>query len=637
MAEYENNSNFKPLGKAFAKDEGVQSLSNRPNANTAYGTAGLSAEMLKKRFDVLPTAVIAKIDHILNSLGKTDDNALSAQISTGIKDIKTLQDFFNAVADGRLADVLTANYHGGYTGESLNEILLAIGKDLGVVNINDPQSGLRLYIDNPNGEVDLSDTRPVSGRAVAEKLKQADGEVEEGNDGLISGGKVHDALYDLEVMLKNLIWYPEGKISPDEPNAVAGATIYHRFSQTDSEIESNKMRLELLEHANEGNTYKFETINTYGLTHDVPATALPYAVLNSLGGYTVKTDDGLKSAKVKAVKSYGANLADLSAVHNGGGIIFDNGTLTVITPASSEGRASDATLKDLCPNMVAGENYFLSANSTGNSKLIYLKGEGANQSWEFGKSRTVTQAMLDSLIVFYASGESTKATITEFMINKGTTALPYSPYSAEPIDTYFVRYELQSLDGYGHGVNGYPSTDITKRHTNTIDFVEKTYTEQAREIVLTGDEEFSTYFNPDYGLVGVTWLALEHNYNKTYGLCTDATVRTWTSSTPNVSNSLWVGAGTKYIYWIDALNVLGLSTIAEFKAYVKERYESGNPVRIVYALYNGVDSASHYIEHDISEHIPDTVYLKVEAGGYLVAENDDGVESKLGITYQLKL
>jgi hypothetical protein len=36
----------------------------------------------------------------------------------------------------------------------------------------------------------------------------------------------------------------------------------------------------------------------------------------------------------------------------------------------------------------------------------------------------------------------------------------------------------------------------------------------------------------------------------------------------------------------------------------------------------------------LAEHITDTVYLRVEGGGYIVAENFDGIEAPITMTYQ---
>lgn len=135
------------------------------------------------------------------------------------------------------------------------------------------------------------------------------------------------------------------------------------------------------------------------------------------------------------VKVVGANLFDISKVQSISGASGsqttnnNDGTLSV---QSSQGDSSGGyedgknVLRDLCPELRAGDIAVLSAKSTGSDKRIYLR--GSKSPWTFGISRTISETDLDSIVMFYASGTSTSATISEIMINAGSVALPYEPY-----------------------------------------------------------------------------------------------------------------------------------------------------------------------------------------------------------------
>lgn len=135
------------------------------------------------------------------------------------------------------------------------------------------------------------------------------------------------------------------------------------------------------------------------------------------------------------VKVVGANLFDISKVQSISGASGsqttnnNDGTLLV---QSSQGDSSGGyedgknVLRDLCPELRAGDIAVLSAKSTGSDKRIYLR--GSKSPWTFGTSRTISETDLDSIVMFYASGTSTSATISEIMINAGSVALPYEPY-----------------------------------------------------------------------------------------------------------------------------------------------------------------------------------------------------------------
>lgn len=135
------------------------------------------------------------------------------------------------------------------------------------------------------------------------------------------------------------------------------------------------------------------------------------------------------------VKVVGANMFDISKVQSISGASGsqtannNDGTLLV---QSSQGDSSGGyedgknVLRDLCPELRAGDIAVLSAKSTGSDKRIYLR--GSKSPWTFGASRTISETDLDSIVMFYASGTSTSATISEIMINAGSVALPYEPY-----------------------------------------------------------------------------------------------------------------------------------------------------------------------------------------------------------------
>nr|DAR02893.1 MAG TPA: hypothetical protein [Caudoviricetes sp.] len=87
-------------------------------------------------------------------------------------------------------------------------------------------------------------------------------------------------------------------------------------------------------------------------------------------------------------------------------------------------------LKELCPNMVAGERYILHFDTNGTSSqanTIYLN--GSKTAWINGYTHVVTEAELNGTVFFYANyPKLTVATISNFQIEKGTTVTDYVPY-----------------------------------------------------------------------------------------------------------------------------------------------------------------------------------------------------------------
>lgn len=136
-----------------------------------------------------------------------------------------------------------------------------------------------------------------------------------------------------------------------------------------------------------------------------------------------------------SVNVAGANLFDISKVQSislASGAQTTNNNDGTLSVRSSQGDSSGGyedrknVLRDLCPELRVGDVVVLSAISTGSDKRIYLR--GSKSPWTFGVSRTISETDLDSIVMFYASGTSTSATISDIMINAGNVAMPYEPY-----------------------------------------------------------------------------------------------------------------------------------------------------------------------------------------------------------------
>lgn len=125
------------------------------------------------------------------------------------------------------------------------------------------------------------------------------------------------------------------------------------------------------------------------------------------------------------------NLFDISQVVTNARVINQGSSLKVMIPSTSTGvtAAAPNTLQDYCPTLNIGDEVTLSFETTGSTKYIYLLGE--NITWSSGQSKTITDTMLSSVIIWYASGADTEAVISNIMLNAGSTALPYDPYSSE--------------------------------------------------------------------------------------------------------------------------------------------------------------------------------------------------------------
>lgn len=169
----------------------------------------------------------------------------------------------------------------------------------------------------------------------------------------------------------------------------------------------------------------------------------------------------------------GAQLFDISKVNGVPGRLENNGDslhVTTVKGDSTAAGAGDNTLHDFAPGLEAGQTYYLSANSTGADKFIYI-----GEIWGFGSSKVITESMLQSKVLFYASGEETESDVSEIMIVLGSTALPWEPYTggeASPNPDY--PQEITSAGDEGSievTVGGRNLFDISKCYS----FAQNTY------------------------------------------------------------------------------------------------------------------------------------------------------------------
>lgn len=207
--------------------------------------------------------------------------------------------------------------------------------------------------------------------------------------------------------------YVSGIAGYSSPITVPVGAVYIRLTVADDNLDTFMV--------NTGSTALPYEPYTYGVPS--PSVKYPQAIDIAGSGGSIN------------VKVVGANLFDISKVQGISGASGsqttnnNDGTLLV---QSSQGDSSGGyedgknVLRDLCPELRVGDVAVLSAKSTGSDKRIYLR--GSKSPWTFGISRTISETDLDSIVMFYASGTSTSATISEIMINAGSVALPYEPY-----------------------------------------------------------------------------------------------------------------------------------------------------------------------------------------------------------------
>ncbi len=94
--------------------------------------------------------------------------------------------------------------------------------------------------------------------------------------------------------------------------------------------------------------------------------------------------------------------------------------------------SSGKKLRELCPQLVAGKTYTLSAETDSSNKYIYLTRNGDYKKWSFGMPATMTEEKLDYTVIFYGLDSGSDGTgvckISNIQIEEGKVATTYAPY-----------------------------------------------------------------------------------------------------------------------------------------------------------------------------------------------------------------
>lgn len=320
--------------------------------------------------------------------------------------------------------------------------------------------------------------------------------------------------------------------------------------------------------------------------------------------------DGLRSAPITEVESVGENLIPFPyyntsnttygvefTVQNDGGIkVKGAATEAVAFYLTSE----NTTWQEL--GIPKGITLCLSGASAVTFGIVYADGTILNDN---GNGRIITTDDRRFKIRILVAKGSAVDTIVYPMLNKGATALPYTPYFR---NTLPIPEAVQSLDGYGLGIN--------ESVYNYIDFEKKQFVNNVAKVVFDGTETWykvSGIANA-YSVKGLGYksranggMLLMNDYEYVNGGISQ-------DNTCTVSDAIYV-LDTDY------------DTLDAWKTALAERYASGDPLTCVYVLETPIIT-------DISDILTDNI-IGVEGSGTLTFANEYGYDVPNEVVFYL--
>ena len=243
-----------------------------------------------------------------------------------------------------------------------------------------------------------------------------------------------------------------------------------KILQNSNKISRNSKRITNLEQGLTPDPFVTDDSVAYAKT--VPEGALPYAAIHKIGGMTYRdeTTNALRSAKVTEVKSVGANL--IPSLHertahgvtikkDTDGVYYLSGTATnnvdeIIPVGLPKGRYS---LKLNCSKAIGttnGDSIYIACRT---SKMNWILTIGAHQGDVFINAEV--SEIKDILFVISAGVNCDGVTIAP-MLNKGSTAKPYTPYVEHILP---IPEELRPANGINAEV--YDSIEVNENGSVT--------------------------------------------------------------------------------------------------------------------------------------------------------------------------
>ena len=262
---------------------GIGSLSTRPALPSLYSGRSLSAQELKDAFDRLPRLIASRFNTLLSSLGLYGEDKvidrLSEVLATGIKAGHSFDDLIDDIKNGVFCTYLTVD---------------------GVHTLRETLAALSARIDKT---FDFNVKEVGEGNVVTS--------IEEIDDTVF----VHKNMSTEDFALKS-----EAELIRSSLLSLKNSTV------EDYEIKNLDARVKNVEEALKGNAFAYEKKEGTGVGSLVPRNALPYAMMNMLGGRYAEafTDNLLPSEPLEVSHTPSDDVGYRGSVWaEGSSIVFD--------------------------------------------------------------------------------------------------------------------------------------------------------------------------------------------------------------------------------------------------------------------------------------------------------------------------
>lgn len=281
------------------------------------------------------------------------------------------------------------------------------------------------------------------------------------------------------------------------------------------------------------------------------------------------------------VKVSGKNLFNANEIKNSNVQVKDNGK-TIVMPIVTSGNGYTSlrtTLSKLCPNLKVGDQAVLSFKSnTSTNPIIWL--EGAAILWDKNSTKTITQKMLDSQVVFYGNryedGDTVQKIITDFQLEIGAVATEYAPY-IEPMTTnIYLNQPLRKVGDKGDYIDFATGKVIRYVEERTFTGNESVWSRWSGSVTANSMGAYFYNYN-ELGNYGNPIFEGEMGMSTHFGNGADKLA----SADDSLVGKMYIASNSNPPYISFKVPYTELET---WKGFLDSEYKSGNPLRVYYQL-----------------------------------------------------
>ena len=485
------------------------------------------------------------------------------------------------------------------------------------------------------------------------------------NEGIISGYVSNEHLQKRIINIDNEVASLSTGLDTKLADYATSRYVNEMFSQQNqlvlqplkNQVNEQEKRLTNLELSSKGITYTTAVHTGNELVKIVPENAMPYALLNKVGGKTLKVVQVNKMIKDFTKPITNGIKLDVNLENQ---TIRYYGTIETEENYVMYGLFVSSNIANM-PKGIKGHKYLIRFNLSG-TKPIYSE---ATFGWSLpgdGVSREIKDTIItcnnDVDTNMYGQISINKGASVDFTIQPQIFDLTAmfgvnnEPTAIEEFNHYYRNTYYEFTEGMFIEIKPIKVTTTkgsiidfsnipldylgksVKDTGNYINFETKKAVKQVIDYVFTGDEinsngtEFWQVQNGDYPFIyggfNNTNIKLTPIINSgvTYQICN----KFETNNIDIVSNFNGIQLYASNIVRFRDPNI---DTPEKLKAYLKEQYEKGDPIIIRYVVET--------TEEDLTNYLPADNYIEVDPNGNILFENTGNTAIPSEIEYQLKV